>query len=166
MSESSIVYACSCGYTTPSIEEFRKHLISHAHEGTHSSLGKIDMQTGEVLHQPHAKPVKKRGKAKKKVNEKAKEVKKSEHKDNHKAAIALTPDLSKASFLNLTPRAFSCDYTPIMRSAREAATALWGWPADMEFADFIDTVLFRFFKDRRISLSGYSVIDKEDNNGR
>lgn len=53
-----------------------------------------------------------------------------------------------------------CEYTPIMYIARQAATEKWNWNSDIRFEDFIDTILYWFFKDRGITLQGY-IVDEE-----
>lgn len=53
------------------------------------------------------------------------------------------------------------EYTNIMVMAQEAAKNEWNWP-DMNFTDFVDTVLYKFFKDRGIILEGYVVEDKKE----
>jgi len=49
------------------------------------------------------------------------------------------------------------EYTPIMVLARQAAVEEWNWDPNMSFEDFMDTVLYIFFKDRGITLQGYIV---------
>ena len=66
--------------------------------------------------------------------------------------------LGNASVIKLVPKVFTCDYTPIMRSARDAAIVEWEWDPNMKFEDFLDTILHTFFKDRGLVLAGYTKI--------
>lgn len=58
-----------------------------------------------------------------------------------------------------------CQYTPLMYMARLAAEEKWGWSGKMAFEDFIDTILYHFYKDRGIILQGYIVEDEVKSNG-
>lgn len=57
-----------------------------------------------------------------------------------------------------------CQFTPIMYLAKQAAAEEWNWPPNMPLEDFLDTVLYWFFKDRGITLQGY-VVDEEIKQG-
>ncbi len=59
--------------------------------------------------------------------------------------------------VRFAPVSFTCQYTPIMYTARQAAVEQWGWPADLSLEDFLDTCLYHVFKDRGIILEGYIV---------
>ena len=80
--------------------------------------------------------------------------------DDIPAVGTTTPIIDEAQAVEYTPRVLKADYTPIMRSARSAATREWGWPADMPWEDFLDTCLFIIFNDRDIVLTGYSIRSK------
>lgn len=69
--------------------------------------------------------------------------------------------ITGASVIKLVPRIFTCDYTPIMRAAREAAIIEWGWDINMKFEDFLDTVLHTFYLDRGLILAGYTKVTNE-----
>jgi len=48
-------YGCSCGFKTKDKGQFTKHVMIAAHrdgKGTHKSIGRINMQTGEVVLPP------------------------------------------------------------------------------------------------------------------
>ena len=62
--------------------------------------------------------------------------------------------------LRMTPIVITCQYTPIMYIARQAAVEQWGWDPDIPFEDFMDTILYHAFKDRGITLQGY-ILDEE-----
>jgi len=142
-------YACSCGFETPDITDFRKHLTQQGklEPGVHKSLGRINFKTKEAA---PSLPTKKKRK-----NEKTKD------NDGRVSGTKATDLLHDAQILSFVPRSFSCDYTPIMRAAQQAAVIEWGWNEEMPFANFIDTVLWAFFKDRGITLAGYTV-EKEE----
>jgi hypothetical protein len=69
------------------------------------------------------------------------------------------------AYLSLAAIQIRCQYTPIMYMARLAAEEKWGFPGDSPFEDFIDTVLYHFFKDRGITLQGYIVDDEVEGGG-
>ncbi len=54
-------YGCTCGFKTDNAEELRIHVMRGAlmdGKGTHKSLGRINMQTGEVIMPPWNKRAK------------------------------------------------------------------------------------------------------------
>jgi hypothetical protein len=53
-----------------------------------------------------------------------------------------------------------CEYTPIMMLARTASVEEWNWDANMSMEDWLDTIIYHFFKDRGITIQGYVVDDK------
>lgn len=57
------------------------------------------------------------------------------------------------------PNVATCPITPIMRTAINAAVEQWGWPTNMPIEDYIDTLVYRYFKDKGIILCdhGYMV---------
>ena len=66
----------------------------------------------------------------------------------------------KSAVVKFQTHVMTCEYTPIMAMAREAATNEWNWDPGIRFEDFIDTILYHFFKDRGITLQGY-IVDEE-----
>lgn len=69
------------------------------------------------------------------------------------SAVLTTP----GGVVRFAPMSLTCQYTPIMYTARQAAVEQWGWPADLSLEDFLDTCLYHVFKDRGIILEGYIV---------
>jgi hypothetical protein len=53
-------------------------------------------------------------------------------------------------------------FTPIMYMGKLAAVNQWGWPEDMLFEEFLDTIILHFFRDRGIVLQAYVVLDDEE----
>ena len=53
-----------------------------------------------------------------------------------------------------------CEYTPLMMLGRTASVEEWNWDANMSIEDWLDTIIYHFFKDRGITLQGYVVDDK------
>jgi hypothetical protein len=67
-----------------------------------------------------------------------------------------------ADFLVSVPKAFQMD-TRIVFQAMEAAQNEWRWDLRrLTPGDFIDTVLFLYFRDRQIILSGYVKLGEGD----
>ncbi len=56
------------------------------------------------------------------------------------------PPTGDASVLDLKPVAIPCAITPIMLTARYVAVTEMGWPADVNWEDFLDTCLVYCFK--------------------
>ena len=79
---------------------------------------------------------------------------------NKKAPAAAKSDKEPKPTIRFVPKVETCEYTPIMAVARQVAVEKWGWRPDMPFENFIDTILFYFFKDRGIILQSY--IDEEE----
>lgn len=75
-----------------------------------------------------------------------------EKKDTHPAS----------GYIGFAAIQLRCQYTPLMYMARLAAEEKWGWSGKIAFEDFIDTILYHFFKDRGIILQGYIVEDEVD----
>ena len=76
-------------------------------------------------------------------------------KEEEKGPKKIVPTVVRLSGLRI-----DAQYTPIMDIAKQAATEEWNWNSDMRFEDFIDTILYHFFKDRGITLQGYIVDEK------
>lgn len=79
------------------------------------------------------------------------------------SSLPVTNDINKAQFLKFQPYVFNCVYTQIMHIARVVSIKEWGWPEDLPFEDFIDTIVYHFFKDRGITLQEYIVEGKHGN---
>ena len=86
--------------------------------------------------------------------EQAKQVKGSS------SSIPTTTDINTAQVVRFHPHVINCQFTPIMYIARQAAAEEWNWSLDIRFEDFIDTILYHFFKDRGITLQEY-IVDEE-----
>lgn len=181
-------YACICGWKTTDKEEFTSHCMFQAQKdgkGTHKSLGRVDMQTGEVVMPPDAERTpEQKQQSKTRLNKRdnggggggggaaeaavvaaaeakkeAVEAKKEAGAKPTVAALQVTKELADAQQLRMVPKVFTAGYTPIMRVAQDAAVKYFGWRPDMPFENFIDTVLYLFFKEKGITLVGYVVDD-------
>jgi len=144
--ERPLLYACTCGFTTPNDKELRTHIFNSSRlegKGTHRSAGKVDAETGETV-LPPARELRKMGR----------------HPATKDAAPKKADSLSQVQQIQFTPMMLRCNFTPIMRAAYEAAVSEFQWPPDMGIEDFLDTCLAFFFKDRGITLAGYIIEDK------
>jgi len=161
-------YACSCGFVSQDKDEFTSHVMLSARrdgKGTHKSLGRINLETGEVLVPPWAGrdlETQKKSKAIKKT------VQPPSNKGNGQGKTSTSGQLADAQTIRVIPRVYTMDYSPIMRAAQEAAIRYWGWRQDMPLGNFIDTCLYLFFEEKGITLCGYIVseelLQKEGNN--
>jgi hypothetical protein len=165
-----IGYACSCGFKTTDKKEFTTHVLFAAQrdgKGTHKSLGQIDMTTGEVVHPPWSK----RSSEEKKRTKIKPTTSGGDGGRGGDTRLSQGPNsLAGAQQIRLVPRVFTIDYTPIMRSAQDAATKFFNWRADMPLENFLDTVLYLFFQEKGITLCGYIVdeaflVKKEGDDG-
>ena len=91
------------------------------------------------------------------------EDEKGRHAKGQDSSLPTTTDIDNAQIIKFQPHVFTCAFTPIMYIARQAATERWGWNPNIAFEDFIDTILYHFFKDRGITLQGY-IVDEEVEN--
>jgi len=64
--------------------------------------------------------------------------------------------------VTVVPKAFTTPSTMIWQ-AMQAAINEWGWPADMEPGHFLDAYLYISFKQRGITLGGYTVLENNNN---
>jgi len=155
-------YLCSCGEKILGKKEFQKHLLRRSREegkGTHVSMGRVNMDTGEVTMPPWEQRTDEQKQRSVFGRKSIPTSGKDGGKDGggRKDVPARTTDiLAHATQLRLVPRVFTCDYTPVMRAAQVAASEVWKWP-DMPFEDFVDTILNMFFKSRGIILTGYII---------
>ncbi len=146
-------YGCSCGFKTLSQNEFKGHLMHKTRKegkGTHRSIGRINIATGDVVMPP----------ALERTSEQQKSVQfaaRLKHKAERTTTTQLTNYSGHAMQIKFVPRIFTCTYTPIMRMAQECASREWKWRGDMPLENFIDTIMYHFFKDRGITLAGYIV---------
>lgn len=68
-----------------------------------------------------------------------------------------TDDKKPSTFIKVVPKVTVMGYTPIMQRAQEAAINEMGWPVDMSLEDFLDTVLYHYFKRKGIRLEAYVI---------
>jgi len=146
-------YGCSCGFTTLDKNDFKRHFFGVV-KGEHSSLGRVNVQTGEVIMPPWIK----RTPEEKQQSRYAKKDPRSA-KGAERTPTKVTDSLADAQRIQVVPRVFTMDYTPIMRAGQQAATKLFGWREDMPLQNFVDTILHHFFADRGIILAGFIVTE-------
>lgn len=84
-------------------------------------------------------------------------VEEKEGKNVKGQSLPTTTDINNAQVIRFQPHVITYPFTPIMAIARQVAIEEWNWPSDIRFEDFIDTILYQFFKDRGIILQGYIV---------
>lgn len=155
-------YGCTCGFRTTDNKEITRHVFNMSRlegKGTHRSLGRINLQTGEVTMPPYNQ----------RTAEQKRQSKYAHKRSNAGGATqggALAPSqrtteiLPNAQELRFVPRVYTTDYSPIIRAAQDAAVEFWGWPKDMLLGDFLDTALHFLFKEHGITLAGYTISDE------
>lgn len=158
-------YACICGFKTSDKKAFTNHVMFAAArdgKGTHKSLGRINMNTGDVVQPPwsgrSAEERKKTIRKQQSDDESAGGAKSAKAKSDG-GGTKSTDLLSQTQQIRVVPRVFTMDYTPIMRAAQDAATKFFNWRPDMPLENFIDTCLYLFFFEKGITLCGY-IIDE------
>ena len=143
-------YGCICGFKTADLKSLRRHFITEPRKdppGTHKSLGRINLATGEktmgtwVERSPSEK----------------KSTIYSVKRQLQNEPIKLTDNLAGAQLIKWVPRVFQTDYSPIMRAARAASSRLWGWPIDEDLTVWNDRIILAFFGDRGIHLASFTV---------
>ena len=148
-------YKCLCGYITDSRQAFFHHMGAGARAdgpGVHKSLGRVNLISGDIVMPPYPERTKEQ---------------KAESTHGLRTQKGLTPGkvtavrttdiLASASEIKFIPRIFTTTYTPIMHQAQDAAVKWFGWPSNMQFEDFLDTVLFKAFDMWGIKLGQYGV---------
>ncbi len=146
---------CVCGYSTTNSGTFGGHLLwmGRKEPGKHKSKGLVDIVTGEVAIPPVAD----------RTPDDVKEVKKISGKESAATKTqSRTSTLRTAMQLQFVPRTYTMDYSPILRAGQEAAVKVWGWPIDIPLGDFLDTIVYYFFKDRNVTLAGFIVEETEE----
>lgn len=154
-------YGCSCGFKTEDMKEFRTHVMlmsAQDGKGTHKSIGRINMQTGEVVMPPWGKRTKEQQQRSTYAKKKRKVVTGSIGLAT--PPIKTTDILANAQELRFVPRVYTTDYSPIIRAAQDASVEFWGWPRDMTLGDFLDTALHFLFREHGITLAGYTISDE------
>jgi len=154
-------YKCSCGEVFENGHKFFSH-IGRANKlakknGTphHDSMGRVDMVTGEITMPPY----KDRTPEQKNESRHGKKAL-SLGADGTTRSIRTTDVLAQASEIRFVPRIYSTVYTAIMQQGQDAAVKVWGWRGDMPFENFLDTIIFLYFKEHGIELGRYTVDPK------
>jgi len=169
-------YKCSCGQVFPieNMKEFRSHLMRGSladGKGTHKSLGRVDVSTGEIVSPPSKRPFINSEKTGARNNEDPTNngnnqdpANKGKKQKGDPGGVAKHP--SEAQVIRVVPKVYTMDYSPIMRAAQDAAVEYWGWRPDMPLGNFLDTCLHMFFEEKGIILCGYivdeSLLQKEE----
>lgn len=154
-SQSGDGYGCACGFKTLKKGEFTGHLLKEGRlePGKHTSIGRVNMVTGEVTLPPWT--------------QRTKEEKGLSSVGSQKQTaqtVQMTTVLGDATQLRFTPRFFSVNLTPILQQAPVVAKKEWDWP-EMTLEDFLDTIVYHFFKDRGIRLGAYIIETEEVEHG-
>ena len=147
-------YGCSCGYKTDDIKQFRIHMTRASlkdGKGTHKSIGRVNLITGDVVMPPFTQRTKEE--QKRTIYGLHKEAK--DKKDPF--APKSTDVLSNATRIAFVPRVYTADLSPIIQTAMAAANRVWGWREDMPLINFIDTVIYNFFKEHGVTLAAYVI---------
>jgi len=154
-------YLCSCGQKFISKTEFSRHFQHPPQDGQeHKSKGRVNFQTGEITMPPWNE----RTQAQKKASIRARKI---DNPTGVKPKSVPVPSrsteiLSNAMQITMVPRVYTIDFTPIMRSGLEASQRVWGWRPDMPLANFLDTVIYNYFKEHGITLAAYVVEETEE----
>lgn len=146
-------YGCQCGFKCNSLADLRRHFLREPRNdppGTHKSLGRINLQTGE----------KTLGTWTERTPEQKRTSAYSVRRAPPVEPLKLTDNLASAQQIKWVPRVFTTDYTPIMRAGRAATARLWNWPEDMPLDRWMDLIVQSWFKDRGVTLAAF-VIDEE-----
>lgn len=151
-------YGCICGFKTNNQREVQTHVMvagGQDGKGTHASLGRINMQTGEVIMPPWSK----RTKEQRRQSTHGKHGQEA-RTESTGAPQRTTEVLANAGELRFVPRVYTTDYSPIIRAAQDAAVEFWEWPRDMTLGDFLDTALHMLFLEHGITLAGSTISDE------
>jgi len=157
-------YACTCGKVFDDLREFRGHMLTagRTEKGAHSSRGRVNLETGEITMPPAGERTPEQWQEAK-YGKKPEIGGKSSGKTTGKTAATtkttLRPidNIAGAVQVKFVPRVYTIDYSPILRMAQDAAIKYFGWRDDMPFGNFLDTVVYLYFKDKGITLAGYVV---------
>jgi len=121
-SEAQVIegYGCSCGFRTEDMKEFRTYVVLvslHDGKGTHRSIGRVNMQTGEVVMPVWDKRTKEQKQRSTYGKNKQKVV--TGRTGLVAALIKRTEILADAQEVRFVPRVYTTDYSPIMRAVQE-----------------------------------------------
>ena len=159
-------YACICGFKASDRQEFTAHLMEAGRrdgKGTHKSLGQINLNTGQVVHPPweeRSDEEKIQTMRKPKSEKNDERVKSVTAGSDAKGAKSTRFSPSITQQINVVPRSFTMNYTPIMRAAQDAAIKFFKWRQDMPLENFLDTCLYLFFFEKGIQLGAYIVDER------
>jgi len=150
-------YKCSCGFITEDKKKFFGHFRLNRQakrEGTerHESQGRVNMLTGEIT-MPSYNERTPDQKAESNFGRKETQLR----ADGKARTLRTTEMLAQASEIRFVPRIYTTTYTPIMMQAQDASVKVWGWRSNMPLENFLDTVLFMFFKEHGVELGQYTV---------
>jgi hypothetical protein len=146
------LYLCSCGEKFPTKEALGRHMLGKNRwadkrgEEKHRSMGHVDPETGEITMPPASERTREQ-KARSRYSPAA----------TGKVENQITSNLDVAAELRLITRSYTIDYSTIMRLGRAAAYKLWRWPLSMPLGDFLDTVIYRYFKEHGVTLEGFFI---------
>lgn len=148
-------YGCACGFKTLKKGEFTGHLLKQGRlePGKHVSIGRVNMVTGDVTLPPWT--------------QRSKEEKEMSSVGSQKIVPSSqqgTGVIADATQLRFVPRFFTVNFTPILQQAPVIARKEWNWP-EMSLEDFLDTIVYHFFKDRGIRLGAYIIEEQEVEHG-
>lgn len=157
-SQSGDGYKCECGFISDDLTNFRKHILQGVREdgkGVHKSAGRVNLATGEITMPPYEQRT---DEQKRETLYSKKPTKKSNKKENTPSRS--TDFLNNATEVKFVPRIYTTTFTPIMQQGWHAAVNILGWRHDMPFENFLDTVIFRYFKSIGIPLGEYHVDER------
>jgi hypothetical protein len=155
-------YGCVCGFTCDDINKLRTHLIQSGRKekGVHKSIGRINLLTKDVVLPPWTE----RSKDERASSSFSLKNEKSRAQVTIGGGVTrvVTDNVGEATDLRFVPRVYTTTLTPIMQTAPIAAQRQWGWRADMPFINFLDTVIYNYFKEHGITLAAYIVDKRKD----
>ena len=160
MAESQAIesYGCKCGFKTISRTEHMRHIrLGQKTDGkeAHATIGRVNA-AGEVVLPPYMERTKEQLAATKHGLRQQKDIPDDEKKPKRDTeAIRQTSTLANAQQIKMVTRVFTVDYTPTMKIGYEASHRLWGW--QMPFEDFLDTVIWRYFKIHGVTLESFTI---------
>jgi len=145
-------YGCSCGFMTDDKKTFRKHILleSNKEPGKHKSIGRINLMTKEITMPPWEQRTKEE-------KDLARYGKNKGTGTPASSASKGTEVFSEATEVRFVPRVYTAPFSNIMICAMEAAKREWKWRVDMPLINFIDTVVYNYFKEHGITLQTYTV---------
>jgi len=168
--QSSDGYKCVCGEWFSFLNEFRTHVFRQGRmePGAHKSAGRCNVETGEITMPPWKDRT--REQRENSMFAQQKEVdpddvsrkKKKKGPGQATSAPMATTNLASAMQVKFVPRIYTIDYSPILRAAQDASINLWGWRVDMPLGNFIDTVCYLYFKEKGVTLTGYTVEETDE----